>query len=147
MKDATQTAEKFYNNGLRFECQGDGKCCLTRGEYGYVYLTFRDRKRIATHLGLSLAAFQQQYVVKEEGWYCLRYEGRDCRFLLQNKCSIYDVRPAQCRTWPFWNENMNSATWKQLAAYCPGIGKGRLYSSAEIDDIIMGKRSIIDKIP
>jgi hypothetical protein len=34
---------KFYKEGIRFECQGEGKCCVTRGRYGYVYLSFNDR--------------------------------------------------------------------------------------------------------
>ena len=44
----------FYQDGLRFECQGSGKCCLARGEYGYVYVTDKDRQRLADHLGLTL---------------------------------------------------------------------------------------------
>ncbi len=36
----------FYKDGIRFECQGEGKCCVTRGSYGYVYLSFSDRRRL-----------------------------------------------------------------------------------------------------
>ena len=28
----------------------------------------------------------------------------------------------QCRTWPFWPENMSSKAWTSIAAFCPGVG-------------------------
>ena len=43
----------------------------------------------------------------------------------------------QCRTWPFWKENMNTKKWnKELINLCPGIGKGRLINSSMIQKII-----------
>jgi Fe-S-cluster containining protein len=52
--------------------------------------------------------------------------GYDCIFLRREKglvlCDIYAVRPMQCRTWPFWNQNLqNPRVWKQAAAHCPGM--------------------------
>ena len=53
-KNRTMTArKKFYHQGLRFECRGDGKCCLSRGKYGYVYLSFNDRRRLAAHFKMT----------------------------------------------------------------------------------------------
>ena len=58
-------------------------------------------------------------------------------FLKKGRCSVYKARPAQCRTCPFWAENMTPLKWENdVASYCPGIGKGRLYTSREIDDIL-----------
>ena len=145
MRSESKKNGLFYLTGLRFECQGDGKCCVTRGEYGYVYLSFNDRKRLAAHFGVSLSVFNQKYVIKEDGWYRLRYEGRDCPFLIRTRCSVYEARPWQCRTWPFWSENMNPAVWEEIAAYCPGIGKGRLYSAEEISRILTRKQDISGK--
>ena len=48
--------EKFIEEGIRFECQGEGKCCMSRGKYGYVYLSFGDRKRLAAHYKMTTAA-------------------------------------------------------------------------------------------
>lgn len=40
-------------------------------------------------------------------------------------CAIYPVRPLQCRTWPFWPENMKSrAAWDRAAKGCPGMNRG-----------------------
>ena len=44
-------------------------------------------------------------------------------------CSIYADRPAQCRTWPFWPENLTSrSTWEAVKRRtpCPGMGNGTL---------------------
>jgi uncharacterized protein len=119
--------------GIRFECQGSGKCCMSRGEYGFVYLTPYDRKRMANHLGLPLRTFTKRYCDKTDGWIHLKGPDKTCRFLKDLRCSIYEGRPNQCRSWPFWPENMNAKIWsEEVAKFCPGIGKGRLYSKSEI---------------
>ena len=42
-------------------------------------------------------------------------------------CTVYEQRPEQCRTFPFWPEIVErKATWNRTARYCPGIGKGPL---------------------
>jgi len=44
------------------------------------------------------------------------------------------VRPTQCRTYPFWPENVKSAdAWHALEPDCPGLNRGRLFTPAEID--------------
>ena len=56
-----------------------------------------------------------------------------CIFLKDNKCSVYKSRPSQCRTWPFWNENMNPKVWNEdISINCPGIGKGNKIKSDSI---------------
>ena len=48
-------------------------------------------------------------------------------------CVIYPVRPAQCRTWPFWESNLRSRkNWDSIAEGCPGIGRGPLIGVDEI---------------
>jgi len=135
--------KKFYQEGLRFECQGDGRCCITRGRYGYVYLSFNDRRRLAEHLSISLTEFTVNYTKKIDGLYELKYNNKDCPFLRNNKCDVYSSRPWQCRTWPFWPENMNGDVWAQeVALSCPGVGRGRLFSAGEIEDILKKKRDV-----
>lgn len=135
--------KKFYQEGIRFQCQGEGCCCMTRGKYGYVYLSFSDRKRLAAHFNISTAAFTAAYTKKIDGLYELKYTGKDCPFLEENKCLVYQARPWQCRTWPFWPENMAQAIWdKEVAPYCPGVGKGKLYSAEEIEEILKKKREV-----
>ncbi len=135
--------KRFYRDGLRFACRGDGKCCVSRGRYGYVYLSFNDRRRLAGHFGMSLAAFTERHVIKKDGVYQLRYTGRDCPFLSDGRCAVYEARPWQCRTWPFWPENMDSEVWEQeVLAYCPGAGAGRLYTAEEIEDILRKRTDV-----
>jgi Fe-S-cluster containining protein len=135
--------KQFFQDGIRFECQGDGKCCVTRGRYGYVYLSFNDRLRLAAHFHISLTEFTTKYVRKIDGFYELKYTDKDCPFLEDNKCTVYASRPWQCRTWPFWPENMDSDVWmNEVVPSCPGVGRGRLFSAAEIEEILEKKRDV-----
>jgi Fe-S-cluster containining protein len=48
-------------------------------------------------------------------------------------CTVYPVRPRQCRTWPFWECNTESpAAWARAAAECPGCNQGELIPAEEI---------------
>lgn len=135
--------KRFYREGIRFECQGEGNCCVSRGDYGHVYLSFGDRKRLAAHFGMSTTGFTAAYTRKVDGLTELRYHGKDCPFLQDNRCQVYEARPWQCRTWPFWPENMNSAVWeKEVASWCPGAGKGRLYTAEEIAAILAKRTDV-----
>ena len=136
----------FYAEGIKFECQGSGKCCTSRGSYGYVYLTEDDQKRFAKYFKMTRAAFLEKYCGEKDGHAFLLdpremgYTGHpegDCLFLIENRCSVYEARPEHCRTWPFWPENMNPKTWRtEIAAYCPGVGKGKLHTFEEIKEIL-----------
>ncbi|MFZ3231279.1 MAG: YkgJ family cysteine cluster protein [Pseudobdellovibrio sp.] len=131
--------DKFYKDGLRFECQGSGQCCTSHGEYGFVYLTPEDRKRFAKFMKIRTAEFTKKYCDRTNGVWHLKEDPKrpDCMFLNGKRCSVYEGRPTQCRTWPFWNEVMNAKTWaKEVAAFCPGVGKGKLWSVKEIDAIL-----------
>lgn len=132
------SSNSFYKDGLRFECQGSGKCCTSRGEYGYVYLTAEDRRAMANYLKLKQGTFTRRYCEKTDGYFHLKSGPTpDCIFLKDKRCEVYEARPSQCRTWPFWPENMNAKTWnRDVASFCPGVGKGRLYTSAEIEKIL-----------
>jgi Fe-S-cluster containining protein len=125
----------WWKEGIRFECQGSGNCCSSRGEYGFVFLTLEDRRRIAKHLGISTTQFTKTYCQKYHGAYHLIEEsGRvDCLFLKGKSCSIYQARPTQCRTWPFWPEVMSAKAWKkEVVSFCPGVGKGNIVSAKDI---------------
>lgn len=137
----------FYAEGIRFECQGSGKCCTSRGTYGYVYLTENDQKRFAKYFGLTRAQFLKKYCKTHMGWQALKdpeelglknHPQGDCVFLKDgNRCGVYEARPEHCRTWPFWPEHMTPKAWnKEVASFCPGVGKGKLYSFEEIQEIL-----------
>lgn len=124
-------------NGIQFECQGTGKCCLSRGDYGYVYLSLKDQKRFADFFKVSKKEFIEKYCEKTDGHIHLRNPDKACEFLEKKRCTVYEGRPDQCRTWPFWPENMNAKTWnEEVVPFCKGIGKGKLYTEAEIKALI-----------
>jgi Fe-S-cluster containining protein len=125
-------ATTWYQNGLRFECQRCGGCC--RGEPGYVWVRHGEIAAIARILGLSTSEFMRRYARKVWNDYSLvERENGDCVFWSPEGCEVYEVRPTQCRTFPFWHEYVRSPeAWEQAAQRCPGVGKGRLYSGAEI---------------
>lgn len=128
--------EKFWQNGIQFQCQASGKCCTSRGEFGYVYLTPEDRKRFAKHFKMTEKEWTQKHCEKSGGvWHLKEIKERpDCQFLENNKCQVYEARPTQCRTWPFWPEIMNAKSWaKDVVSYCPGVGKGSIIPAADIE--------------
>lgn len=129
---------KWYQDGLRFECTQCGNCCRNHGEYAYVYLTEVELEAIPRHLGLSRQAFLERYCTKEPGhFWSLRMDQPACPFLgADNRCGIYPVRPHQCATWPFWQENLKRATWQgPVKDCCPGIDQGPLHSAEEVERV------------
>jgi hypothetical protein len=102
-----------------------------------VYLAPPDVSAIARHLGIPKRAFLDAYCQSEDGWVSLRMDSPACPFLEPgNRCAIYPVRPKQCATWPFWEENLQRATWEgEVKTDCPGIGRGELHSREEVERI------------
>ena len=133
---------KFYKNGIRFTCQGTGRCCKSGTLDGYVLLTLEDRRQIAKHLGLSTQQFTKRYVAKTENEFHFKQLNPHCPFLKHNQCSIYKARPLQCRTWPFWPEHMEKHIWeKEVKKVCAGIGKGKLYKMHAIEQILKNQKA------
>jgi Fe-S-cluster containining protein len=130
------TQKPWYHKGLRFQCQRSGNCCRTHGEYAYVYLAPRDVTAISRHLGMERGDFLAEHTEQDEGYTILRIDKPVCPFLeTGNSCGIYPVRPKQCASWPFWEENLGDRSrWEGLAQECcPGIGKGPLHSPEEME--------------
>jgi Fe-S-cluster containining protein len=112
----------WYKDGLKFKCTGCGQCCT--GEPGYVWLSPEEVDNISAHLNISKEKFIQTYTRSIFGKLSLR-EDRityDCTFLKDNRCQIYSARPSQCRTFPWWKENISSSeSWKEVAKRCEGV--------------------------
>ncbi|MFT5284365.1 MAG: Fe-S-cluster containining protein [Planctomycetota bacterium] len=127
----------WYEKGLRFECQGSGNCCVNHGDYSYVYLTDTEVEGLAGQLEVTTAEFLSKWCRIEDGWTVLRMDQPDCPFLTkERRCGVYPARPKQCSTWPFWTENLTAENWqKTVVSLCPGVGKGRLFSKDEIEEI------------
>ncbi len=126
----------WYQDGVRFECARSGKCCTAHGAYDRVYLDDDEADAVAALLGITLGELEREHCWFEDDYRLVRFKDRACGFLDGTSCTIYEARPVQCRTWPFWPSNLAQRTWqKDVASFCPGVGKGRRYSRAEIDAI------------
>jgi len=128
----------WYSEGLRFECQPDcGACCIDHEDYAYVYLERDDIERLAEFLKLTRKEFLERHTTLDDGFRVLKMDQPDCPFLEGTCCSVHPARPTQCRTFPFWEENLTSrAAWKKLCGFCPGIDKGEVHDS----EWIVGQR-------
>lgn len=130
-----QSRKPWYREGLKFECTQCGLCCS--GEPGYVWVEPDEIQAMADEMGRSVESFEADFVRKVGTQKSLReYPDGDCILLdPENRtCLVYAARPLQCRTWPFWDSNLESKkAWKETCEECPGAGKGKLYSFDEIE--------------
>lgn len=114
---------------LPFDCTGCGKCCQTIGE---VYLNPSEIQKTAETLNISIEDLKQKYSSREieskrgegENWIVLKQKysnnnisdvndsdtASSCIFLDDETkhCMIYEARPLQCSTYPFWPRIMDS---------------------------------------
>jgi Fe-S-cluster containining protein len=138
-------ADLFYQNGLRFSCTRCSSCC--RGESGFVFLAESDIAGLAAGLRITRAEFEAQYcrtvrsvsgerISLKEKKEKKEKNGFDCIFW-ENGCKVYENRPAQCRTYPFWEKLLeNEKAWRRESLYCPGINHGALHPFEEIQTVL-----------
>ncbi|HLN31227.1 MAG TPA: YkgJ family cysteine cluster protein [Gemmataceae bacterium] len=125
--------EPWYQNGLRFRCTRCGNCCT--GAPGYVWVDEEEIAAIAEYRGETLHEVTALYTRAAPRGRSLREMiNGDCVFYdRQAGCTIYPVRPRQCRTWPFWESNVHAPeAWEATRAVCPGSGQGELIPAEEI---------------
>lgn len=152
---------KSLENGIGFSCKMCGDCCRGFDE-GEVYLYMDDIMKLADFLNFKgksgLKEFTNKYlkIVDHTFYYKepdsqtgknykikalgFKFEGEDehCHFLVENKCSVHEARPFQCRCFPFWQMMVEHR--KNLVDYskkCPGLknsldNEGKHYSREEV---------------
>ena len=124
----------WYGGGLRFTCTQCGNCCT--GPQGYVWISTTEIHRLAKHLKISTDEVIDKYCRRIGKRFSLKEHRNsrgeyDCTFLKEVKtpagdgsqvvhsrrvCTIYEYRPLQCRTWPFWDGNLSGpAAWNTRA--------------------------------
>ena len=102
-------------------CQG--RCCT--GESGYIYVSKDEIKAIAEVLNIDINELRVEYLFKKGYKYSikeLKYnDSYECIFYDResNGCKIYNARPIQCKTFPFWDYYKSRVT--ELKEECPGI--------------------------
>lgn len=134
----------FIPEELYFACTGCGKCC--RYEPGFVFLTQKDIANITNFLKISKEDFIKNYTKKYNDLYSLVEKSNyDCVFwgkeVLGGKggCRIYDVRPVQCKNYPFWISVFTSKkSFVETKKFCPGFNEaGKKYNKDEIINNIL----------
>ena len=98
---------------------------------------------MAAFLGVTPEQFRRQYTRRVSRRITLveRRDNHDCIFLGspdssgRRGCTVYQVRPSQCRTWPFWPSNLaDPDSWSAAAHRCRGVNRGRLFTLKEIEE-------------
>jgi Fe-S-cluster containining protein len=104
--------------------QCEGNCCI--GESGYIWITPKEIGDLAKFLNISEQELFAKYVFKHGYKFSIKEKQLDennfaCVFfdLDKKQCSIYDVRPSQCRTFPFWDYFKNRIN--EVKEECPAI--------------------------
>jgi len=106
-------------------CDTCGGACCT-GASGYIWVKYPEIEKMADFLNLTIEEFASSYLKKVKHRYSLIEKRLDennfaCIFFNNElkQCSIYDVRPRQCRTFPFWETFKNNE--EEVKNECPGI--------------------------
>lgn len=101
-----------------------GNCCI--GESGYIWVNPIEMKRIADHLKIDTETLKSRFLNKIGYKFSIKEVQYDtnayaCLFFDLDKkaCRIYDARPTQCRTFPFWDYYKTHI--KEVKEECPGI--------------------------
>ncbi|MDR3325607.1 MAG: YkgJ family cysteine cluster protein [Spirochaetaceae bacterium] len=132
------SAEKpFYEDGLHFSCRRCSLCC--RRDEGCVFLTRDDLDALAKEHAMRREDFLLTYC----RWVPIAYRDQllslkekannDCIFW-KDGCAVYNARPLQCRSYPFWKNHLSGKeNWDQATAECPGAGRGQHHTKEIIE--------------
>ena len=106
-----------------FSCTKCGNCCKGVGS---IYFSDTELNKIYKYLGLSREKDKEilykKLIQRKENSYHIHDINAPCFFLKNNICSIYKVRPLQCKTFPFWPSVFQSPDDLQwYKKECPGI--------------------------
>jgi Fe-S-cluster containining protein len=134
----------YARSGLRFACTRCGACCKRPG---FVYLTRVEGDRIAERLqGPDANAdtlLGELWVEDEDGLLVIDVpEEAACPLLGPNGCTVHDIKPMQCASYPFWPEILGSERkWKAEKKYCEGINDAaETYSADDVLSILSLRR-------
>jgi len=100
-----------------------GRCCT--GESGNIFVSPQEISALSKLLNLSELDFRKSYLLKRGYKFSLKERivglSHDCIFFDREKggCSVYEARPMQCRTFPFWD--YFKTHMGELKNECPGV--------------------------
>ena len=107
-----------------------------------------DIEKIASYLELPRSTVVERYLRLVDGSLSLLEKpNHDCVFW-SDGCTVYEARPGQCRTYPFWSSNLESTDrWAREARDCEGIGQGPTYDLVAIGRLVRGAGGTEDGPP
>ena len=86
----------------KFQCRQCGNCCRISG---YVHVREAEIDRIAKYIGIEVYDFIETYTRltnNRRGLSLIEHDDGSCVFLRKDgRCLIEDVKPEQCRKFPF----------------------------------------------
>ncbi len=100
------------------DCTTCANCCKTMTPT----FTPKDVKRIAAHVGMTPKAFKDKWLYKEEETGDWVNKNQPCQFLVNDMCSIYEVRPVDCAEFPHHHKkpfDLYNDTFAQNVYRCP----------------------------
>jgi Fe-S-cluster containining protein len=144
---SSKTLSKWFNGGLKFDCTKCGNCCRGRTK---VFVNEAEVFELSLFLNESKSDFLQKYTyttvqdgvthVSLKSKMSALIAGRsskECIFLDKSgQCSVYEVRPTQCQTYPFWPSHLiGQLEWQAEQRTCEGIGRGSSMSLVPQEEI------------
>jgi len=126
MADTKENEILKFLDTIDFECQRCSACC--RYDPGAVFLTEEDIRKICKFLSTDRDTLLNKYCrgIFRGGKLVvslLEKKNFDCIFW-DNGCKIYEARPIQCITYPFWSSLVESKrSWYEESKRCKGINK------------------------
>ncbi|MBW2736867.1 MAG: YkgJ family cysteine cluster protein, partial [Deltaproteobacteria bacterium] len=94
---------------------------------GYVWVSPQELQAMADALDLDTETFEEAYLNRTRHRHSIKeipyLGGFRCAFFdpTKTQCSIYEVRPVQCRTFPFWECFRGNIG--EVEKECPGVGR------------------------
>jgi len=119
------TKEGFNYAFDESECSKcEGNCCI--GESGYIWINPNEMKTLSELLNITVEELKDNYVNKISYKYSIKEKKLSknnyaCVFFdtTLKQCSVYEARPKQCRTFPFWDYFKENE--KEVCEECPAI--------------------------
>jgi hypothetical protein len=111
----------IFDESKCLEC--GGKCCI--GDSGFIWINVDEMFILANFLQISVDELKNRFLEKigykfsikekiyKDGYACIFFDEK------QQNCGIYDARPHQCRSFPFWEYFKNNL--KELEKECVGV--------------------------
>lgn len=102
----------------QIDCTQCGNCCRTY----MISLEKKDADRLSAHLGISTNELSEKYLETSQEETVQVFNKIPCHFLQDNKCTVYEARPGDCRDFPHLHKKgFTSRLFSMISFYgtCP----------------------------